>query len=252
VFYQGSNFGTSVYVYMWDPTSGDKQLSGAWPGTAVTHLSDDKFKFVVPASATGEPSNWKIIWNNGNGGDGNQTADLDFTMHGLYNFNGCNGKVTALCDGGETPNPDDDPKPEDPKEGITVKALMPAHWTETITAWVWPEGGEGRVVTPSKDGDWYVVTEDTEVLNIIFRNGTDWNGNPNQTEDMQFTANTCIQLSQSGDAKATYGVVDCPIATDVENVGISKPTARKIIINQSLYLIMPDGKMYDVSGKLVR
>ncbi len=98
VFYQGSNFGTSVYVYMWDPTNGDKQLTGEWPGTAVTHLSDDKFKFVVPASATGEPSNWKIIWNNGNGGNGNQTADLDFTMHGIYNFSGCNGTVTALCE----------------------------------------------------------------------------------------------------------------------------------------------------------
>jgi hypothetical protein len=373
VFYQGSNFGTSVYVYMWDPTSSDKQLSGAWPGTAATNLGDGKFKFVVPASATGEPSNWKIIWNNGNGGEGNQTADLAFTMHGIYNFNGCNGTVTALCEGGEVPTPDpdpepdpdptpdpdpqgitvkakvpahwtetitawvwadgmdgravtptkdgewyvvtenvtslniifrngtdwngnanqteditnittntcyqlsqsgdakasatvvdceggdvpvdpnpEDPKPEDPKEGITVKALMPAHWTETITAWVWPEGGDGRVVTPSKDGDWYVVTEDAEVLNIIFRNGTDWNGNPNQTEDMQFTANTCIQLAQSGDAKATYTVVDCPIATDVEDVEVQKPVARKVLINQSLYLVMPNGDVYDISGRQVR
>ena len=251
VFFQGSEFGSSACVYMWIKGT-ETALAGKWPGTAATPLGDGKFKFVVPASATGDPSTWMIIWNNGS--DQKKTADLAFTMHGLYNFNGCNSKVTALCEGGNVPvdpNPED-PKPEDPKEGITVKALMPAHWTETITAWVWPEGGEGRVVTPSKDGDWYVVTEDTEVLNIIFRNGTDWNGNPNQTEDMKFTANTCIQLSQSGDAKATYTIVDCPIATDVENVGISKPTARKIIINQSLYLIMPDGKMYDVSGKLVR
>jgi hypothetical protein len=254
VFYQGSNFGTSVYVYMWDPTSSDKQLSGAWPGTAATNLGDGKFKFVVPASATGEPSNWKIIWNNGNGGEGNQTADLAFTMHGIYNFNGCNGTVTALCEGGDVPvdpNPED-PKPEDPKEGITVKALMPAHWTNTITAWVWPTGGDGREVTPTQEGDWYVVTENTTELNIIFKNGAGWNGDANQTVDMTFTANTCIQLSQSGNAKATYAVVDCPTATDVEDVEVQKPVARKVLINQSLYLVMPNGDVYDISGRQVR
>ena len=32
------------------------------------------------------------------GGEGNQTADLPFTMHGIYNMNGCNGTVTTLCD----------------------------------------------------------------------------------------------------------------------------------------------------------
>ena len=140
VFYQGSNFGTSVYVYMWDPANGDKQLVGAWPGTAATHLGDDKFKFVIPASATGDPSTWMIIWNNGNGGDGNQTADLTFTMHGIYNVNGCNGTVTAIC-------------------------------------------GE---------------------------------------------------------------------STDVENVEVSKPQARKVLINQSLYLVMPNGDVYDISGRQVR
>ena len=363
VFFQGSDFGTAANVYMWDPANGNNQLAGAWPGTAATHLGDGKFKFVVPTSASGDPSTWMIIWN----GNGKQTADLAFTMHGIYNFNGCNGTVTALCEGGEVPTPDPDPEPDpdptpepDPqgitvkakvpahwtetitawvwadgmdgravtptKDGewyvvtenvtslniifrngtdwngdanqtvditgittntcyqlsqsgdakasatvvdceggdvptpdpdpepksITVKALMPAHWTNTITAWVWPEGGEGRVVTPSKDGDWYVVTEDAGVLNIIFRNGTDWNGNANQTEDMKFTANTCIQLSQSGDAKATYTIVDCPIATDVEDVEVEKPVARKVLINQSLYLVMPNGDVYDISGRQVR
>ena len=67
---------------------------GAWPGTPATYLGDNKFKFVVPASAIGDPSTWMIIWN----GNGTQTADLSFTMHGIYNINGCNGTVTELCD----------------------------------------------------------------------------------------------------------------------------------------------------------
>ena len=156
-----------------------------------------------------------------------------------------------MCDGGETPNPGDDPKPEDPKEGITVKAKVPAHWTNTILAWVWPTGGAGREVTPTKDGEWYVVTENTTELNIIFKNGSAWS-NPNQTVDMTFTANTCIQLSQSGNDKATYTVVDCPESTDVEDVEVSKPQARKVLINQSLYLVMPNGDVYDISGRQVR
>ena len=246
VFFQGSDFGSSANVYMWIKGT-ETALAGSWPGTAATHLGDGKFKFVVPTSATGDPSTWMIIWN----GNGKQTDDLAFTMRGLYNFNGCNGTVTALCDGGETPNPGDDPKPEDPK-GITVKAKVPAHWTNTITAWVWPTGGDGREVTPTKDGEWYVVTENTDALNIIFKNGAGWNGDNNQTEDMTFTTNTCIQISQSGGDKATYTLVDCPETTDVENVEVSKPQARKVLINQSLYLVMPNGDVYDISGRQVR
>ena len=245
VFFQGNDFGSSANVYMW--VNGGSALFGDWPGKAATHLGNGKFKFVLPDNLSGDENQWMIIWN----GNGKQTADLTFTMHGLYNFNGCNGKVTALCDGGETPNPGDDPKPEEPK-GITVKAKVPAHWTNTITAWVWPTGGDGREVTPTKDGEWYVVTENTDALNVIFKNGAGWNGDSNQTEDMTFTTNTCIQLSQSGNDKAKYTEVDCPTATDVEDVEIQKPVARKVLINQSLYLVMPNGDVYDISGRLVR
>jgi hypothetical protein len=251
VFFQGSDFGTAANVYMWIKGT-QTALAGSWPGTAATHLGDGKFKFVVPASATGDPSTWMIIWNNGS--DQKKTADLAFTMHGIYNFNGCNGTVTALCEGGEvpTPEPDPDPTPDPEPQGITVRAKVPAHWTNTITAWVWPTGGDGREVTPTKDGEWYVVTENTDALNVIFKNGAGWNGDSNKTDDMRFTTNTCIQLSQSGNNKAKYTEVDCPTATDVEDVEVQKPVARKVLINQSLYLVMPNGDMYDVSGRLIR
>ena len=222
VFFEGSDFGTSANVYMWDPANGNKQLAGAWPGTPATYLGDNKFKFVIPASATGNPSTWMIIWN----GNGKQTADLAFTMHGLYNFNGLQSTVTTLCEGGEVepdqPTPDTPDTPDTPVEpeepevttGITVKAKMPAHWTNTITAWVWADGMDGQAVTPTKDGEWYVVTENTTSLNIIFRNGTDWNGDANQTVDITgITTNTCYQLTQEGGAKATYTVVDCESGT---------------------------------------
>ena len=107
-------------------------------------------------------------------------------------------------------NPNDVPTPPTPGEtkDITVKALVPAAWTNTITAWVWPTGGAGKEVVPTKEGDWYVYTENCAELNIIFKNGEGWNGDANQTVDMKFTENTCISIA-AGSGKATYTVVDC-------------------------------------------
>ena len=100
----------------------------------------------------------------------------------------------------------------DPKD-ITVKAKVPATWTETITAWVWATGEEGAEVVPTKDGDWYVYTLNCNELNIIFKNGHSWNGDKNQTVDLTgIRESVCYQLAQEGDAKATATAVDCPAA----------------------------------------
>ena len=100
--------------------------------------------------------------------------------------------------------------PEEPKEekDITVKAKVPTEWTDQITAWVWPTGGDGKEVTPTKEGDWYVYTQHCAELNIIFKNGKGWNGDANQTVDMAFSESTCIEI-KAGSGKATYTVVDC-------------------------------------------
>ena len=115
------------------------------------------------------------------------------------------GKVTiTLIEKGQT-------TPEEPKEekDITVKAKVPAAWTNTITAWVWPTGGNGEEVTPTKEGDWYVYTHHCAELNIIFKNGAGWNGDANQTVDITVSENTCMELASDGATKATYTNVDC-------------------------------------------
>ena len=100
----------------------------------------------------------------------------------------------------------------DPKD-ITVKAQVPATWTDTITAWVWATGEDGQEVVPTKDGDWYVYTLNCNELNIIFKNGKGWNGDKNQTVDLTgIRESVCYQLAQEGDAKATATAVDCPAA----------------------------------------
>jgi hypothetical protein len=118
------------------------------------------------------------------------------------------GKVTVtLIEKGEGST-----TPEEPGEAkdITVKAKVPAAWTNTITAWVWPTGGEGKEVVPTKEGDWYVVTENCSELNIIFKNGEGWNGDANQTVDIAgIKENTCLELASDGATKATFTNVDC-------------------------------------------
>jgi hypothetical protein len=118
---------------------------------------------------------------------------------------------------------------------------------------VWGDGMLDHWATVSKDGKWYVVTENTTMMNIIFVNGTDWNGDANQTVNKEsITENTCFQLNQSGNQKATYTLVDCEVSTDVENIDSDVAQARKLLINGALYLIMPNGQVYDVYGNLIR
>ena len=96
--------------------------------------------------------------------------------------------------------------------GITVKAKVPAAWTEKITVWVWPTGGDGAEADAVKEGDWYVYTaaEDVTELNIIFKNGEGWNGDANQTVDITgIKENTCFELASDGATKATFTNVDC-------------------------------------------
>ena len=126
----------------------------------------------------------------------------------------------AACEP-NTPNTPDTPNTEvtdstttqEPEAvAITVKAKVPAAWTEKITVWVWPTGGDGAEADAVKEGDWYVYTaaEGVTELNIIFKNGAGWNGDANQTVDITgITETTCLELASDGATKATYTNVDC-------------------------------------------
>jgi hypothetical protein len=77
-------------------------LVGNWPGSPATHLGGGTFKFVLPEEMQGDESQWMIIWNNN--GKGLQTADLKFTMRGLYyttnsdiKGTACKSVVSTLC-----------------------------------------------------------------------------------------------------------------------------------------------------------
>ena len=185
---------------------------GDWTYREATKTADATFEINaiyggngvnVATDVTGTGENWYPTENIEFVGDVAQGDSVNFKF---VSEKLAIGKVTITLIEKGTPS-----EPEEPKEekDITVKAKVPAAWTDTITAWVWPTDGAGQEVVPTKEGDWYVYTHHCAELNIIFKNGKGWNGNTNQTEDLKYSENACIVLAQEGDAKATATAVDC-------------------------------------------
>ena len=179
----------------------------------------------VPAGVTGNA-------------DGNVVFTLAEAGDVVVTFNGTNITVTGnFAQGGDTPV---DPTPGETKD-ITVKAKVPATWTDQITAWVWATGAEGTEVVPAQEGEWYVYTQNCAELNIIFKNGAGWNGDANQTVDITgITESTCIEITADGVTKATYTVVNCeggdtPVGPNPGDDPVVTPTAYYITGNEALF-----------------
>ena len=140
------------------------------------------------------------------------------------------------------------PDPGETKD-ITIKAKVPAEWTNQITAWVWATGLEGQEAIPTREGEWYVYTHTGTELNIIFKNGAGWNGDTNQTVDMYFTESACVEII-AGEGKATYELVDCDSNTAVENVDATNKNV-KFVYNGQL-VVRHNDKLYNVMGQEVK
>ena len=178
-----------------------------WGHTEMTKVDDTHFTLEL-ASATPAMKykycsgpGWAYVEKTADGGD---VADRAYTPNDVVEA------WAAVYD------PNNVPSQGDTKD-ITVKAKVPATWTDQITAWVWATGAEGTEVIPTQEGEWYVYTQNCTELNIIFKNGAGWNGDANQTVDITVTGSTCIEITSDGASKATYTVAECP-GTDVENV----------------------------------
>lgn len=97
---------SKVFCYVWDKNNGNKHYAGSWPGTDITaekvFTNDegyDVYKWTYKGSLTATPTG--IIFNNGSGGNGNQTADFVFENGAAYDFNG----PTSSIDSTLLPNP---------------------------------------------------------------------------------------------------------------------------------------------------
>lgn len=87
-YYRGSNWGSStVYAYVWDAGNSNKQYLGAWPGKVLTKNVDGLWEMTF--STVDNLVTPMIIFNNGQGGGVNQTADFVLVNNGIYEYDGC-------------------------------------------------------------------------------------------------------------------------------------------------------------------
>ena len=149
-------------------------------------------------------------------------------------------------------------EPPTPDESITVR-LDPqscSGWSSVyLYAWdanINQPAGEWPGTKVGKDGQgWWSYTFDRQFtnVNIIWTNGTG-----EQTIDItNVTQSTCYELDLSAYPYGVY-VVDCSKdVTALEDVQINnKAQARKIIVNNTMYILMPDGKTYTIMGQNVK
>lgn len=102
VYFQNTANWGQVFAYSW---TGDTEHLGAWPGKQMTETTvvngRTYFYIDVPGAVDGSA---QIIFNNGQGGNGNQTSDFDFHAHGYYDFGGWTA-IKVIC-------ADEDAEPE--------------------------------------------------------------------------------------------------------------------------------------------
>lgn len=86
-YYNDTNWGNStVYAYVWDAGNGNKTYLGSWPGTTMSKNNEGMWE--MSFTTTDNLVTPMVIFNNGQGGGSNQTADLALKNNGIYNYNG--------------------------------------------------------------------------------------------------------------------------------------------------------------------
>lgn len=103
---------------------------------------------------------------------------------------------------------------------ITITAKAPNDWGNTVSAWTWGNSNHGKFVKLSKENGWYSYSTYDSEANLIFVNGTTWNGDNNQTVDISLSDNTCVVLGNETNGKRSYRLSNCP--EDI-TVKIKKP-----------------------------
>ncbi|MBQ7941680.1 MAG: starch-binding protein [Muribaculaceae bacterium] len=97
-YYDNSNTNWSkVYAYVWDAGNGNKTYLGSWSGSVMSYDNQNQ-RWEISFTTTDTLKSPMVIFNNGNGGSGNQTADLTLTNHGIYNYNGLTNVVSNIID----------------------------------------------------------------------------------------------------------------------------------------------------------
>ncbi len=144
LYYVNKTGWSAVNAYVWDEASGTPIV--AWSGEPATKLDktvdgNEVYSYTFDSSLAD-----RIIFNNGNGGVGNQTDDLTFEASKPYFYDGVwYETLTFDTNSGGTvdPNPTPDPKPEpEPEPDPAVPAFVVAGNGGSDATGIWCNGIE--------------------------------------------------------------------------------------------------------------
>ena len=214
VYFINTNKWSTVNIHKWN----GKAAASSWPGEKLTASGEKIGEYDVYAYTAKQGDYANVIFNSktsSTDGGNAQTGDLEWTAgkYYIYNYGGKSDWYTK----------------EDAEallvvpvvtHDIVVKAVVPEVWNSgTISIHYWGDGisATANPVATEKEGNWnkYTIKEVPEgtSVNVIFINGTGWNGNANQTANITgITEDKCFQISaknKDGEGKCTVKEVDC-------------------------------------------
>ncbi len=176
VYVRANNGWSNLHCYMWNS---DSDKNAAWPGVKMTQVEGDVYSYTL----TGNHAS--IIFNNGNGGTGNQTGDMSYPGNGkiydLASGSWSDYNVNPTTPNPTTPNPTN---PVNPGNGITVYCNNEAKWS-TVYCYMWNSESDknatwpGVAMTDIGNGV-FSYTSSKQYSGVIFTAG---NSGP-QTDDL--------------------------------------------------------------------
>lgn len=199
---------TTVKIYSWND---EETITAGWPGNDMTANGDGWYCYVLPAGSN-------FIFNNGNGGTGNQTANIEgvtestcYILDADMNFETTTECPTTECTNAEVVEPEKTPV----TFTISIKAIE--GWDKMyMYAWGDEEkfGGWPGTAMTLADG-WYTITATviSENHHLIVNNaiGEGEEGTLQQV-DLPSLESKCYQLTITGEGQfdVTVAETDCP------------------------------------------
>ena len=192
------------YLYAWD--NNQTPINGAWPGTLLSEKADVKGTSFWKKTFT-NVTTINIIFNNGNGGNGNQTEDIKgVTSDSYYTYGGGGTYENVTSQYSEQAEPTPEPIPECAKikEGHLYVYFKMSGKIKVPSVWVWNDT-KNFCVQANKDGNCYwpgdemsVAGTDTDGKKVYLWDGGEYdatslptkiifsNGGDYQTADLNF------------------------------------------------------------------
>ena len=162
LYYVNNTNWTTVNAYAWDFTT-DTPIS-AWSGVAATKLNKTVDGYSVYSYTFTAGVADRIIFNNGNSGEGNQTADLVVDASKPYYYDGVwYASLTFDANGGTvdpTPTPDPEPTPTpDPNANFFVAGNGGSDATGIWLGGIeWNSSAEANRMTDANNDGFYETT----------------------------------------------------------------------------------------------